>query len=75
MTNLKRAVRRRTIGLHRGRRIMVALVPGDMLALRMERCRQTEYVLLAAIYDYAVKARVLSERNQRRQTKAKPRAS
>ena len=66
MTDLKRAVRRRTIGLHRGRRIMVSLEPGDMLALRMERCRQTEYVLLAAIYDYAVKARVLAERNAKR---------
>ena len=66
MTDLKRAVRRRTIGLHRGRRIMVALVPGDMLALRMERCRQTEYVSLAAIYDYTVKSRVLAERKQRK---------
>jgi len=66
MTDLKRAVRRRTIGLHRGRRIMVSLEPGDMLALRMERCRQTEYVSLAAIYDYAVKARVLAERNAKR---------
>ena len=75
MTDLRKPVRRRTIGLHRGRRIMVSLEPGDMLALRMERCRQTEYVPLAAIYDYAVKARVLAERNQRRKTKAKTRES
>ena len=41
-----------------------------MLALRMERCRQTEYVPLAAIYDYAVKARVLAERNAKRKVKS-----
>jgi hypothetical protein len=32
----------------------------------MERCRQTEFVSLAAIYDFAVKARVLAERNAKR---------
>ena len=75
MTDLKKPVRRRTIGLHRGRRIMVSLEPGDLLGLRQERCRRTQYVSLAAIYDYAVKARVLAERNQRRKTKAKTRES
>lgn len=69
MTDLKKPVRRRTIGLHRGRRIMVSLEPGDVLGLRMERCRQTEYVCLAAIYDYAVKARVLSERAAKKKGK------
>ena len=66
MTDLKRAVRRRTIGLHRGRRIMVSLMPGDVLGLRQERCRRTEYLRLPALYDYAVKARVLGERNAKR---------
>jgi len=66
MTDLKRAVRRRTIGLHRGRRIMVSLMPGDVLGLRQERCRRTEYLSLPALYDYAVKARVLAERNAKR---------
>lgn len=62
MTDLKKPVRRRTVGLHRGRRIMVSLEPGDVLGLRQERCRQTEYLSLPALYDYAVKSRVLSER-------------
>lgn len=68
MTDLKRAVRRRTIGLHRGRRIMVSLEPGDLLGLRQERCHRTEFITLAACYDMAVKARVASERqaNKRR---------
>lgn len=70
MTDLKKPVFRRTIGLHRGRRIMVSLEPGDILGLRQERCRQTEYVSIAAIYDYAVKARVLAERNAKRKGKS-----
>lgn len=66
MTDLKKSVFRRTIGLHRGRRIMVSLCPGDLLGLRQERCRRTEYVSLAACYDMAVKARVAAERNAKR---------
>ena len=66
MTDLKKPVRRRTIGLHRGRRIMVSLEPGDLLGLRQERCRMTEFITLAACYDMAVKARVLAERNKKR---------
>ena len=66
MTDLKRAVRRRTMGLHRGHRIMVSLEPGDVLGLRQERCWQTEYLSLPALYDYAVKSRVLAERQAKR---------
>ena len=69
MTDLRKPVRRRTIGLHRKRRIIVSLEPGDLLALRQERCRQTEYMSIAAIYDFAVKARVLAERTAKRKLK------
>ncbi len=48
MTDLKKPVRRRTIGLHRKRRIVVSLEPGDLLALRQERCRQIEYMSIAS---------------------------
>ena len=71
MTDLNKRVSRRTIVPHRGRRIVVSLEPGDTLGLRMERCRQTEYVGIAAIYDYAVKARVLFERHQKHKQKGK----
>ena len=54
---------------HRGRRIVVSLELGDTLGLRLERTRTTEYVSIAAIYDYAVKARVIYERNLKRKTK------
>lgn len=61
-TPLKKAVRRRTEAPHRGRRLVVSLLPGDVIGLRPERTRREEFVSLAAIYDFAVKARVLSER-------------
>lgn len=69
MTDLHKPVRRRTIGIHRGRRIMVSLEPGDLLGLRQERCRQTEYVSIAAMYDFAVKARVAFERAQKKKAR------
>ena len=66
MTDLRKPVRRRTIGTHRGRRIMVSLEPGDLLGLRQERCHRTEYVSLAACYDMAVRMRVLTDRAAKR---------
>ena len=69
MTDLHKRVSRRTLAPHRGRRIVVSLEPGDTLGLRLERCRRTEYVSIAAIYDYAIKARVIFERMQKRKAK------
>ena len=48
---------------------MVSLEPGDVLGLRQERCRQTEYLSLPALYDYAVKSRVLAERQAKRKAR------
>ena len=69
MTELRKPVRRRTIGQHRGRRIMVSLEPGDLIGLRQERCRQVEYLSIAAMYDFAVKARVMAERAKKKAKK------
>ncbi len=69
MTDLKKRVSRRTIGLHRGRKIMVSLEPGDLLGLRQERCRQTEYVSLAACFDMAVRQRVYAEKLAKKKLK------
>ena len=62
MTPLKKSVKRRTIAPHRGRRLVVTLMPGDVIGLRPERTRREEFYSLAALYDLAVKTRVLSER-------------
>jgi hypothetical protein len=69
MTDLTKRVARRCQVPHRGRRIVVSLEPGDTLGFRLERTRTTEYVSIAAIYDFAVKARVLSERAAKRKSK------
>lgn len=71
MTDLKKAVRRRTIGSHRGRRITVSLEPGDVIGLRQYKRHRVEYVSIAAMYDFAVKARVLHERMEKRKAKGK----
>ena len=71
MTDLHKRVSRRSLVPHRGRRIVVSLETGDLIGLRLERCRQTEYVSIAAIYDYAVKARVVAERLAKRKAKGK----
>ena len=71
MTDLFRVVRRRTVLTHRGRRIVVSLHPGDLLGLRPERTRQQELIPIAAIYDYAVKARVFRERAERKKMKGR----
>lgn len=69
MTDLLKKVSRRSLIPHRGRRIVVSLEPGDLIGLREERCRRVEYVCIAAIFDYAVKARVLSERLAKKKAK------
>ena len=42
MTDLRKTIMRRTVGTfnHQGRRIVVALEPGDVLALREERTKK-----------------------------------
>lgn len=67
MTPTTKAVKRRTVVTHHGRRIIVSIEPGDVIGLRQERRRQTEYVHIPALYDYAVKQRVLSEKFKRQQ--------
>ena len=69
MTDLLNRLARRTLAPHRGRRLVITLEPGDLIGLRMERCRQTEYVPAATIYDFAVKLRVAWERANKRRAK------
>ena len=65
-TALAKPITRRTVGRHRGRRLVVTLQPGDLLELRPERTRRAELVTLAAVYDLAVRMRVAGELAERR---------
>ena len=40
MTDLKKPIKRRTLAPHPGRRIVVSLLPGDVLSFREERTRK-----------------------------------
>jgi len=62
MTPLNKALSRRSIGTHRGRRIVVILAPGDVIGFRAERTRKVFWTTLAACADMAVRQQVLADR-------------
>ena len=65
MTDLTKRIKRRTIGLHRGRRIVVSLHPGDVLSFREERTRKEFLLSIEGAYTYAVKLEVLRRRAEK----------
>lgn len=71
MTPLNREVSRRSIGTHRGRRMVVILAPGDVIGFRAERTRRVFWTTIAACADMAVKQQVLADRLAKRKSKGK----
>jgi hypothetical protein len=69
MTPLSKSLSRRTIGTHRGRRLVVILEPGDIIGFRAERTRKVFYTTLAACADMAMRQQVLAERAAKRKGK------
>lgn len=76
MTDLRKAVRRRTGTTVRDggkrRRLIVTLLPSDVVGLRLEKTRRTEYISLDVVYGLAVKLRVraqLAEKKAQRLTR------
>lgn len=61
-TPLKHEVVRVSCLPHRGKKLIVSLLPGDCVGIRQERSRKTEVVSLAAIYDFCIKQRVATEK-------------
>lgn len=66
MTDLLKAVRRRSMVAHRGRRIVVTIEPGDLIGFRAERTRHTFYTTLAACMDMAIRTEVMAARAAKR---------
>lgn len=62
MTPLTRPVRRLSAFRHRGRHLVVSLLPGDVLELRQRRARQAYTIPIAWCFDAAVKAHVAAAR-------------
>ena len=69
MTELRKRVSRRTLGAHRGRRIVVSLHPGDVLGFREERTRREYLLSIAGAYTYAVRLEVERRRAAKRRVK------
>jgi hypothetical protein len=70
-TTLTKAVKRVTASPHRGKRLVVSLLPGDLIEVRQMRSRHTEIVTLGGLYDYAVKCRVSREQFEKARKKGK----
>lgn len=62
MTPLSKRLSRRTIGTHRGRRMIVILAPGDVIGFRAERTRKVFWTTVAACADMAMRQQVLADR-------------
>lgn len=69
MTDLHKTVKRRAVVPYRGRRIVVALHPGDVIGFREERTRREYTLSIAGAYAYAVRCAV----EQRKREKAEQR--
>lgn len=69
MTPLNREVSRRSIGTHRGRRLVVILLPGDIIGFRAERTRKVFYTTLAACADMAMRQQVLADKAAKKRAK------
>ena len=72
MTDLTKRVKRRTIAPHRGRRIVVSMLPGDVLSFREERTRKEYLLSIVGAYTYAV---ILEVERRKREKVAKRKAT
>ena len=69
MTDLRKPVKRRTVAPHRGRRIVVSLLPGDVLSFREERTRREYLLTIAGGFEYAVRLEVERRRRDKAQAR------
>jgi len=63
MTELRNIVKRRTAErCYSGRRLVVMLMPGDVIGLKEERCRKVFFSPLSRVYSAVVRWNVEAER-------------
>ena len=66
MTPINKPVRRRTVApIYRGRRLVVSLVPGDVITFREERTRREYLLSISGAYVYAVRLTVAKEKAEK----------
>ena len=68
MTDLKKTVSRRTVAPYSNarRRLVVALMPGDVIAIREERRRKWYVAPVGRVYQQVMEWNLAQERAQRR---------
>ena len=68
-TKLVRPVSRLTTVPHRGRQLVLTLLPGDFIELREHGRRKRETISIAGVMDYAIKCRVAREQFEKKNKK------
>lgn len=68
-TTLTKAVKRVTVNEHRGRRLVITLLPGDLIEIRESGRRTHEVISIGGVLDFAVQCRVSREQFLKRQKK------
>lgn len=68
-TELKKSVSRVTIGTHRGRKLVISLLPGDVIEIREKGRRTRETLSIAGAFDYAIITRVSRDKFLKKQAK------
>lgn len=73
MTPLNKKVSRRTESVRRDRgkfrRYIISLHPGDLIGVRLEKCRSEEFLPVGVAYEMAVRLRVAKERDEKRKSR------
>lgn len=73
-TKLLKPISRLTLSPHRGRQLVLTLIPGDFIELREKGRRKRETISIAGVMDYTIKCRVAREqfekKNKKRLTKS-----
>ncbi len=70
MTDLRRIVKRKTIyPCYSGRRLVVLLMPGDVLGLKEERCHKVFTAPLSKVFAMVVRWTVDAERAERKKNR------
>jgi len=68
MTDLRKRIKRRTVNSYnyQGRRLVVILEPGDVIAFREERCRKVFRAPLSRVFTQVVAWNLEAERAEKR---------
>ena len=71
MTDLHKEIRRRTLDPydHQGRRVVISLLPGDVIGFRWERTRRTFTAPVNSLMRQVIKWTVETERAEKRKAR------